>query len=374
VKMGLKKVALIYLGRRGGGATYSLEIAKALAGKAVVMSVVSMQAFNYIDWQRAGISLLPVSTYENKWEFVSSTLDIMKHYALHQAIKRFDPDVIYYPMVHFWTPLLNFGLPSTPKVVTIHDPILHQGERGALLQFLQQTVIRQATRVVILSQTFVDAIVKHGVPQERVDVIPHGEFSHYAPNVRLPAAREVHHPPTLLFFGRIVKYKGLEVLLEAYPLMKKQIPNLRLMIVGEGDLSSYIPLLASLSDVTVVNRWIADSEVATYFLQANVLVAPYVDASQSGVIPIACALKVPVVATRVGGIPEQVDDGKTGLLVPPGDPFSLAEACVRLLIDEPYAASMGIAGYEKAIREWSWASIADQIVLSIDRACNTGCR
>ena len=111
-------------------------------------------------------------------------------------------------------------------------------------------------------------------------------------------------------------------------------------------------------------------EVASYFRQAGLLVVPYTDASQSGVIPITYTLKVPVVATRIGGIPEQVEDGKTGLLVPPGNVPQLAEACVRLLTDSLLAAKLGHARYEKAMREWSWEHIADQVIASLKKACS----
>lgn len=363
------RVALIYLGRRGGGATYSLEIAKALAKKAEILAVISHQAWNLDAWREAGLRLIEVPTYHNGWEVIPSTLNLRKHLALHRQIQRFDPDVLYYPMLHLWTPLINWLLPSVPKVVTVHDPVLHRGERNLVIALLQRIAIKQASRVILLSQAFVSTMERRGVPREQIDVIPHGEFSHYALIGTDSGLRKDAHAPTLLFFGRVSKYKGLEVLLSAFPLIKKQVPEARLFIVGSGDLGPYRTQLAVLKDVTVVNRWVKDEEVATYFCQADVLVAPYTDASQSGVIPIAYTFKVPVVATRVGGIPEQVEHGKTGLLVAPGSVSQLAEVCVRLLTDPLRASRLGQAGYEKAMREWSWEHIANQVLVSLKKAC-----
>ena len=361
------RVALIYLGRRGGGAIYSLQIAKALAKKTEILAVISKQAWNLEAWHEAGLRLIKVSTYRNKWQFIPSTLNLKKHVALCRQIRGFDPDVLYYPMLHLWTPLINGFFPSVPKVVTMHDPVLHQGERNPVVALLQRKAIRQATRVIILSYAFVDTVEQGGVPRERIDVIPHGEFSYYS---ELSSLSKGQHLPTLLFFGRISKYKGLEVLLKAFPIIKEQVPQARLLIVGSGDLGPYKARLENLKDVTVVNRWVKDEEVAIYFRQADLLLAPYTDASQSGVIPIAYAFGVPVVATRVGGLAEQIEDGKTGLLVPPGDVVQLAKACVQLLTDPNKASKLGQAGYEKAMQEWSWEGIAKQVLVSLKKACS----
>ena len=363
------RIALIYLGRRGGGTIYSLEIAKALARKVEILAAISRQAWNLEAWYETGIRLIEVPTYNSALEFIPSTLNFRKHFALRRKIQRFKPDVLYYPMLHLWTPLINDLLPSVPKVVTIHDPVLHQGECNPVVALIQRKAIRQATRVIILSHAFVDIIQRRGVPREHIDVIPHGEFSYYSgPS----SPQKGHHPPTLLFFGRISKYKGIEILLKVFPIIKEQVPQARLLIVGSGDLSPYKKQLENLEDVTIINRWVKDEEVATYFCQADVLVAPYTDASQSGVIPIAYAFRVPVITTRVGGLPEQVEEGKTGLLVPPGDAIQLARACVQLLTDPNEAARLGQAGYEKAMQEWSWERVADQVLESLKKACGLG--
>ncbi|MFC2105533.1 glycosyltransferase family 4 protein [Candidatus Bipolaricaulota bacterium] len=360
------RVALIYLGRRGGGATYSLEVAKALAQKAEILTVISRQAWNLDAWRETNLRLVMIPTYHSVWGLVPSTLNLRKHIALRKQIQRFDPDVLYYPMLHLWTPLINWLLPAVPKIATIHDPVLHQGERSPVIGMLQRSAVSQATRIVILSQAFVKTMERQGVPRERIDVIPHGEFSYYSGGSN--SLNSERHPPTLLFFGRISKYKGLEVLLSAFPLVKKQVPEARLLVVGNGDLGPYEKQLTELRDVDVVNRWVKDDEVAAYFRQADLLVVPYTDASQSGVIPIAYTFRVPVVATRVGGIPEQVEDGKTGLLVTSGNASQLAEASVRLLTDSAWAAKLGQAGYEKAMQEWSWEHVSDQVLASLGKA------
>jgi glycosyltransferase involved in cell wall biosynthesis len=108
----------------------------------------------------------------------------------------------------------------------------------------------------------------------------------------------------------------------------------------------------------VLNERIPDEQVAQLFQEASVVVCPYIEASQSGVLALANAFGKPVVATTVGGIPEMIQHGKTGLLVPPRDARSLAEAVVTLLQNHNLRQEMRRHALQQSQTELSWASIA----------------
>jgi glycosyltransferase involved in cell wall biosynthesis len=362
------RVALVYLGRKGGGAAYARLVAGALAPRCELLAVVSAQAENLADWRAAGLPLLEVPTYTNHAEAALSLVDLPRHLRLRRAIRGFGPDVVYWPMGHTWTPILNALLGGIPRVLTLHDPVLHAGERGRFTAWQQRRVVRQFTRVIVLSRRFVPHVSKMGVPEASVDVVPHGELSLYAAAAGPAAAPPPRRGDTLLFFGRISRYKGLDVLLQAFGEVSARRPGARLLVVGSGDLSPYAGALRTLPGVTVVNRWLADREVHPFFAQADVVVLPYVDGTQSGVAAIAAACGLPVVATTVGGLPEQVTDGVTGLLVPPGDPRALADACVRLLASPDLRATLGARAAERARREWSWEVAAERVLGSLRAA------
>jgi glycosyltransferase involved in cell wall biosynthesis len=163
----------------------------------------------------------------------------------------------------------------------------------------------------------------------------------------------------------------VDVLLEAFRAIAARRPGTRLLLVGSGDLAPYAARIAELPGVEVVNRWVPDEEVHPFFARADVVVLPYVDGTQSGVVPIASACGVPVVASDVGGLPDQVVDGQTGLLVPRGDPAALAEACLRLLGDPELRRTMGRNGAEKARREWSWEAAAEGVLRSLQAAVDS---
>jgi glycosyltransferase involved in cell wall biosynthesis len=359
------KVLLIYLGRKGGGNIYSLEMAKALSKKCDLVGMISRQSQNLEAWRKSGISLIEIDTYSNALSAFLSTLNLGKYFSLWKQIKNVNPDVIYYPMIHLWSPIINLITPSVPKVTTIHDPIMHKGEKNIILELIQKITMKQSTIIVILSKVFFPVIEKYGIPKERIKVIPHGEFSYYLDERNKNVLRENN---TILFFGRIREYKGLEVLIEAFPLIKKKIPEAKLLIVGEGDITPYKFKLSELQDIEVVNNWISDEEVAKFFLRSSVIVLPYTDATQSGIIPIAYIFKVPVISTKVGGIPEQIEDKRTGILVKPGDPVELADACIELLTNPTLTSSLAEMGYQKAVQEWNWEKVSDMVIENLKKA------
>ena len=146
----------------------------------------------------------------------------------------------------------------------------------------------------------------------------------------LPPERNV-----LLFFGLIRPYKGLGYLIEAMPQVLKSL-DCSLLVAGEfyDDKSKYTKLIDAHQlgpHVRLEDKYISNEEVAVYFAAADVVVLPYVEASQSGIVPIAYSFNTPVISTRVGGLPEAVIDGQTGFLVDPGSPERLAEADTAVL-------------------------------------------
>jgi glycosyltransferase involved in cell wall biosynthesis len=137
----------------------------------------------------------------------------------------------------------------------------------------------------------------------------------------------------ILFFGLIRPYKGLGMLIEAMPQILGKV-DCTLLVAGEfyDDKSKYTALIDRhnlTNHVRLEDKYISNEKVAVYFAAADVVVLPYLEASQSGIVPIAYSFNTPVISTRVGGLPEAVIDGETGLLVDPGSPEQLADAVVR---------------------------------------------
>jgi len=145
-----------------------------------------------------------------------------------------------------------------------------------------------------------------------------------------------------LFFGYVRAYKGIEVLLEALPLLGADGPAWRALVVGEWyvDRRRIEPLLAraaAAGRVDVVDRYVSEAEVGRYFAAADAVVLPYRSGTQSAVIPLAYANGRGVITTRVGGLEDAVEENATGLLVPPGDARSLAAALAQVRCGKRFA-------------------------------------
>ncbi len=286
---------------------------------------------------------------------------------LVRRIRVFDPDVIHFQHGHLW---FNGFLPLLrrfPLVLTIHDPRHHLGDRVS--QKTPQAVMdfgfRQASQLIVHAAPLKPAVVDAcRIDPERVHVVPHislRDGSHQE------QSRDDHS--TVLFFGRIWEYKGLEYLIRAEPLITAKMPGARIVIAGQGEnFDRYRRLMAHPERFVVYNEYVTDERRSELFRQASLVVLPYVEASQTGVIPIAYSFMKPVVATMVGGLPEMVDHGRTGLLVPPRDERALADAIVHLLRDAPLRMQMGLNGQRKLDTECGPSVIARQTLPVYQRA------
>ncbi|MCC6649558.1 MAG: glycosyltransferase [Candidatus Eisenbacteria bacterium] len=171
-----------------------------------------------------------------------------------------------------------------------------------------------------------------------------------------------------LFFGYVRHYKGLDTLLQAWPLVRARRPGATLVVAGEfyEKPEPYRALVNAAGEgaIRLLDRYIPDDEVEALFRAADVTVLPYRSATQSGVTHVAYALGCPVIATNVGGITETVREGETGLTAPPGDPRALADVIVRYF-EQGMAPAMA-PHIAKLQAEHSWEALADSTVSLID--------
>jgi glycosyltransferase involved in cell wall biosynthesis len=186
-------------------------------------------------------------------------------------------------------------------------------------------------------------------------VIPHGVFAHLADVPPRAPAFETEKP-VVLCFGLMRPYKGIDVLLEAW---RGGIEDAELWIAGmpRMDISS---LRASApASVRFVPRFITDSELPAYFQRADLVVLPYREIDQSGVLFTALAFGKPLLLSDVGGFPELASTG-AARIVPAGDPGALREALLELIGDPAALAVLASRAREAAQGKYSWGTIAGQ--------------
>jgi glycosyltransferase involved in cell wall biosynthesis len=246
--------------------------------------------------------------------------------------------------------------PRRPLVLTAHDILPREARPG------QRTAQRR------LYDRF-DAIVVHsehgrrrltgelGVDPERVYVIPHGVFEHLAAGepeerapTRTPFATEL---PVVLCFGLMRPYKGIDLLLEAW----RGIDDAELWIAGMPRMDISALRATAPPGVRFVPRFIGDDELPAYFRRADLVVLPYREIDQSGVLFTALAFGKPLLLSDVGGFPEIAATGAARSF-PAGDAGALRDSLRELLDDEPARAALAARAAELAAGEYSWRAIA----------------
>jgi len=281
-----------------------------------------------------------------------------------RLVERFRPDVL-----HVQESLHDYGVwpvlwlaRHTPLVLTVHDAVEHSGadadwlSRRWRLRFYVDRLRERADRVIVHGERVrAQLLACREWPPERV-------FSVMLGALGAPTGLTVSEPSgaTLLFFGRIESYKGLGVLLDALDLLRDE-PAVRLVIAGRGtDLQRFRGRIAVDPRIELIDRFIAAEEIPRLFLRSTIVVLPYLEASQSGVAAIAFNYRRPVIASAVGGLPDVILPGESGILVPPSDPAALAAAIRQVCTDPTLLRRLSAGAEALASGELSWRSIAQR--------------
>jgi glycosyltransferase involved in cell wall biosynthesis len=264
-------------------------------------------------------------------------------------------------VVHFqWLTVQQVGVHLLPRgrplVLTAHDVLPREPRRGQLAA--QRRLYERVDGVVVHSEHGRERLVAAlGIAPEKVSVIPHGAFEHLTHLTQeraLPDELAAVQKPVVLCFGLMRPYKGIDVLLDAW---RAADLDAELWIVGMPRMD-IAPLRAtSPPAVRWVPRFVADDEIAAYFRRADLVVLPYREIDQSGVLFTALAFGRPLLLSAVGGFPEVAGHGAAAL-VAPGDPLALAQQLRRLIGDDGARARLAEGARAAAAGPYSWDAIA----------------
>ena len=356
--------------RRGASAVFSLELAKGLKKSGVdVYAVLSKDIENMQEWRDVlgdnNIYWAKTHRDKDKLDFVISTVQFILFgmYEINQKFKNVQFDVSLRTFYSHWAPLVDYSI-KKDKIVTIcHDPEMHSGTKKYMKK-LYFYHVAQANDVFVLTKSFKSIVEKnYNIPIDKVHYVPHGRMQMYKERQDKKYNMNYSKEKTnFLFFGRIEKYKGLHVLAEACKILYTRRSDFTLTIAGNGDFGDYEESFKLLENVNIINRFIPDEEVGCLFDGNNIItVLPYIDATQSGVIPIAFEYETPVIASNTGGIMEQLDDGKIGVFFENGDAKDLADK-MEYLMDNSHEVFYQKILMQKYRNTLNWDVIAQQFI------------
>ncbi len=260
-----------------------------------------------------------------------------------------------------------------PSCFLCHNVVPH--ETSQVDRLLSRYALGSSTNFITHSATDADNL-RQLLPGARVLQNPHPSYDAFA-ETELPtpdeARRRLDLPAEkklLLFFGYVRPYKGLDVLLAAAEQLDAD--RYHLVVVGEfyespDRYAAAIERLRRRGQLTLVDRYVANEEIPGFFQAADLVIVPYLTATQSGIVQMAYGFERPVVATTAGGLPETVVEGETGHLVPPGDPEAIA-AAVRRHFERPAAHYRD--GISRQRARYSWERMVETIEQAASSARN----
>lgn len=343
---------------RGGIAHYTTLLVQHLRRRHEVRLISYLK--QYPQWLYPGNTSLDPSPDSSalriECDRVLKPLNPLTWWQTFNILKRDAPDLLILQWwTPFWSPMLFFltrmirRYTKTRIIFLCHHLIPPDG--GVLDWFLARRILWRGHAFIVMSEEDF-ALLRRALPWARIKGTAHPPYDIFSTRAmpRSQARAQLgldEHEPVLLFFGFVRRYKGLRHLIGALPEIRKELPA-KLLVVGEfwEDERPYHDLVRQLglSDaVQIHNAYVANEEMALYFSAADVVVLPYLEATQSGVAQIALGFEKPMIATSVGGMPEAIADGQIGLIVPPGDTTALSNAVLRFFregLAEPFAQNI----------------------------------
>lgn len=335
-----KNILITFLFKEGAGPVFTFEMAKGLAANGCnVYVILSNKISNRDIWEKESsfkrVQFIETGTRKNA---IQATIRFIlaEQFKIRKEYKHINFDYIISTFYHPWANTLLKCFKGK-KLIICHDPIHHSGVKFTE-RFMTTRYIKKADDIIVLTKSFIPVVEERfKFSPQNIHYMPHGRMSEYKRDdlLQTKIPLEENHNINFLFFGRIEKYKGLHILAKAYKQLVSTHKNIELTVAGSGNFEEYIDDFKNLPNIKINNSYIPDEQIQSYFSKPNtILVLPYLDASQSGVIPIALEYGIPIIASDTGGLKEQLNDGKIGFFCTANDVQSLKNQ-MQYLIEHP---------------------------------------
>lgn len=282
-----------------------------------------------------------------------------------------------------WTPWLTARALKKPFVLEVHAPFyLERRFRGRghsrLLHWFEQVQWHRANGIWVNSREMIRLMLENGVAEESIERIPHAvDLQRFCPGV---ADEQVHADAVeIVFVGSFYPWHGVKLLIEAFDLARREVPNLKLCLIGDGIERSSIERLVrnlELGEAVEFTGWLEYEQLIARLCESDIGVAPFLKLEPFYFDPVKIVeymgAGLAIVASNLGGITEMLEDGRLGSLVAPGDVQGLKCAIVKLALDPESRARMGGNSRAKLEEEQTWEIASRRIIALCNKAiaCN----
>ena len=354
----MKNITIVSLQKNGGGPVDALEISSAMANQNIKHTIIISDKNELKEYFTENINRTVVTvktSASKKSSLLLHTFCIKRPYILFKEIKKSDPEIIFSPHFHPWLFVVQFFTSLNKKTKWFYgiyeSPFWAKGYRGTLEKKLEIWFLKSSNLIVCYSNFIKNNIAKV-LPKKEILSVPLGA---YKTIYKLSVIHEVVLPEKkslrVSVVGKREMYKGIETLLESFEILNQENLQFELLIAGMG----YLPKnILPKNNLIILDRWLTIAEIGHIYKNSDVIVIPYLNATQSGSPAWAMAAGKALVVTNTGGLPEQVIDGQNGVIVEPQDSKALAEAIKKILLDENLLKRMSSESARLGKEEKSW--------------------
>lgn len=275
------------------------------------------------------------------------------------SIHNYNPDVIHFTWPQTRTPALLYFL-RKKIVMTVHDPLPHSSHKDKVIERYRNLGFKRADSLILLNKHMTKEFCeRYAIKESKIRYSKLGVFDYLD---SYPAPKCDVKEKYILFFGQIASYKGLEYLLPAMVEVHKSHPEWKLIVAGGGKMYFDITEYEKLEYIEIRNHFIDMPELVSLLRNCEFAVAPYKDATQSGLLLNAFSLNKPMVVTNVGNFPDMVKDGMTGFVVPPCEVTPLVNAMNKLIENPEILMTMSTNIKHQWREDMRWDRIVDGIM------------
>jgi glycosyltransferase involved in cell wall biosynthesis len=323
-----------YWGRQGSLSQLTLELANLAVARRNRAHTFSVSAQNELfdEFSFLRDNLLPIDTFDTRRQSLQIGRIMCASGRLQNRFKRDCTRALVSLMPHVWSPCMKRVIrqAGVRHIVIVHDAKTHPGDWVGLVNGWLLREADAADHVITLSDFVASQLIARGLPRTKVSALFHPDLDY---GCIAGCDQDASGPLRVLFFGRILPYKGLDLLVGAVECLRRSGVVVRLDVYGEGKIKPEVHARLLGLGSKIENRWLQHREFKSILPRYDVVAVSHIEASQSGVVAAAFGAGLPVVATPVGGLVEQVTTGVTGIIAESVSASALATA-LRTLVDD----------------------------------------